>query len=92
MQYTASSFADTLVGQLGFALRPEEHRPQLHGPFPPPAAFTSHVPDAVLDSAIVPAFRGAGRLFARLRPIQRGKLHLYLLYILGALVALLLWR
>ena len=34
MQYTASSFADTLVALFGWALRPTEDRPRPRGPFP----------------------------------------------------------
>lgn len=92
MQYTASSFAEMLVGLLGWVLRPSAHAPRLDGPFPRPAAYDSHVPDIVLDRALVPSFALAGRMLARLRPIQRGSIHLYLVYILATLVALLLWR
>jgi hypothetical protein len=49
------------------------------------------VPDTVLDRAILPSVALIGRLLAWLRPIQNGKVHFYLLYILGMLVALLLW-
>ena len=77
---------------LGGALRPEIHRPHLEGPFPVPARFDSHVPDTVLDRAIIPGFSFAGRHFARLRPFQRGNTHVYLLYILGTLLILLLWK
>jgi len=92
MQYTASSFGEMLVALFAWALRPEARAPRLVGPFPPAASFHSHVPDTVLDRAVVPAFSLAGRAFARLRPLQRGSIHLYLVYILGTLLALLLWR
>jgi hydrogenase-4 component B len=92
MQYTSSSFAGMLVSLLGWALRPSAQPPQLSGPFPAPAAFHSHVPDTVLDRVLLPSFALIGRLLARLRPIQHGNVNLYLLYILGTLVALLLWR
>ena len=92
MQYTSSSFAEMLVKLLGWALRPREHVPEIRGPFPVAASFDSHVPDTVLDRAVLPTFSLAGRMLAQLRPIQRGSLHLYLLYILLALFALLLWR
>jgi hydrogenase-4 component B len=92
MQYTSSSFAELLVGIFGWALRPRRHGPDLVGPFPAAAGFHSHVPDIVLDRAIVPGFGLAGRIVARLRPIQQGSLHLYLVYILLALFALLVWR
>jgi hydrogenase-4 component B len=91
MQYTSSSFAGTLVGLLGWALRPSAHPPSLAGPFPTPEAFHSHVPDTVLDRVLRPSFAFVGRLFARMRPLQRGSIHLYLLYILATLVVLLLW-
>jgi hydrogenase-4 component B len=91
MQYTASSFAGGLVGLFGWALRPERHAPPSLQPFPREAGFHGHVPDTVLDRAIRPAFSLAGRLLGRLRPIQQGSVHVYLLYMLGALVALLVW-
>jgi hypothetical protein len=92
MQYTSSSFAELLVGLLSWALRPNLHPPRLEGPFPKGAAFHSHVPDTVLDRAVLPTFSAIGRVFERLRPIQRGSIHLYLAYILGTLIVLLLWR
>lgn len=92
MQYTSSSFAEMLVGLLGWALRPRSYSPPLTGPFPPRGAFHSHVPDTVLDLAVVPGFSLAGRLLDRLRPLHRGSLHLYLVYLLLALLWLLVWR
>lgn len=92
MQYTSSSFARMLIGLLAWALRPSAHPPQLAGPFPASVAFRSHVPDTVLDRALLPSFSLIGRLLAWLRPIQHGNVHLYLFYILGTLVTLLLWR
>ncbi len=91
MQYSSSSFAEMLVGLLGWALRPEMQTPRVEGPFPAPATFHSHVPDTVLDGVVHPSFVLAGRIASWLRPIQRGSIHLYLLYILGTLFALLLW-
>ena len=92
MQYTSSSFAELLVGILAWALRPSTDAPRLAGPFPARAAFHSHVPDTVLGRALLPSFSAVGRILGWLRPIQHGNVHLYLLYILGTLVALLLWR
>jgi len=91
MQYTASSFGGGLVGLLAWALRPEAHQARLERVFPGPASFHSHVPDMVLDRGIVPAFSLAGRLLARLRPLHQGSVHVYLVYIVGALLALLVW-
>ncbi|MBI5518053.1 MAG: hypothetical protein HY909_30060 [Deltaproteobacteria bacterium] len=92
MQYTASSFAELLVGLFAWALRPTEQLPSLQGPFPTRASYHSHVPDAVLDRVLRPVFELIYRVFESLRPIHRGSIHLYILYILGTLVALLFWR
>lgn len=92
IQYTASSFAQILVGLFAWALRP---RSRLPGPlplFPQRAAFHSEVPDAVLDEAVLPTFRFVAWLFSWLRILQQGNVQIYLLYIFLALVALLLWR
>ena len=91
MQYTSSSFAQTLVQLFSWALRPNTESTPLSGSFPDRARFHSHVPDTVLNRALQPGFAFAERIMAWLRPIQQGSVHLYLLYILGAVVALLLW-
>lgn len=92
MQYTSSSFAGMLLGLLGWALRPHRQTPRLTGPFPESARFHSHLPDTILDRALRPLFSLIGNGLARLRPIQIGSVHLYLLYIFAALLSLLLWR
>lgn len=91
MQYTASSFAQSLVGLFSWALRPSVEAPALAASFPEKAAFHSHVPDGVLDRALRPLVSLGAWLAARLRPLQQGSVHLYLLYVLLAVVVLLLW-
>ena len=49
-------------------------------------------PDAVLDGAVLPAFRLGAWLLSWLRVVQLGSIQAYLLYIFLALLALLLWR
>ncbi len=98
MQYTSSSFAATLVRTFRGVLFPRHHRPDLTGGavpepgrlFPAPATFSSHVPDAVLDVVLEPAFAGVARVAARLRAIQSGRAQTYLLYVFVTLVVLLL--
>ncbi|HEX9294557.1 MAG TPA: proton-conducting transporter membrane subunit [Polyangiaceae bacterium] len=92
MQYTASSFADSLVRLFSWALRPEQRSPSLASPFPRTASFSSHVPDTFLDRAILPTLRGIGRGFVWFRWAQRGNVHVYLLYILATLLLTLLVR
>jgi hypothetical protein len=50
------------------------------------------VPDAVLDDAVLPAFRLGAQLFSWFRVFQQGSIQTYLLYIFLALLGLLLWR
>lgn len=91
MQYTASSFADFLVGLFAWALRPVAHPAQVKGLFPQSTRFTSHVPDAVLDDALVPAVDRVVRAFGWFKWLQPGAISLYVLYILVALVLALIW-
>jgi hydrogenase-4 component B len=92
MQYTASSFADSLVGIFGWALRPDVHSPTLTHLFPETATFASHVPDTVLDRVVLPASRRIGRVFSWFRWAQRGSIHVYLLYVLVTLLFTILLR
>lgn len=91
MQYTASSFGQLLVGLFAPALRPAVHAPRLTAPFPGRASFESHVPDAVLDRALLPLFRDSADLLGRLRVLQQGRVQAYVAYILATLLALLFW-
>lgn len=92
MQYTSSSFAETIVGLFAWVLRPSEHAPKLRAVFPSHASYHSHVPEVVLDNLLVPAANGVGRGFQWMRWIQRGSTQRYVLYILITLVVLFAWR
>ena len=87
MQYTASSFAGTIVAFFGRALRSAPHSPALRGLFPAASTFESHVDDAILDRVVLPATRSAARGFGWFRWIERGNTHLYIVFILLAIVA-----
>ncbi len=60
--------------------------------FPQQTSFHSETPDAMLDQAVLPAFRFGAWLFSWFRVFQQGSIQMYLLYIFVALIALLLWR
>jgi hydrogenase-4 component B len=92
MQYSASSFAQTLVGIFSWALRPKFNNPNTRGIFLHKEAFTSHVDDVVLDSVLIPAAELGSRAAKRMKWLQRGSMQAYLLYIFLALIVLLLWR
>ena len=61
------------------------------GCFPVDRPFESHVPDLVLDRLADPSFRFLSTGATLLRFFQGGKVHIYLLYVLLTLLALLLW-
>ncbi len=90
MQYTASSFADTLVRLFRFGLWTERQGGEVSGLFPGATSFSSHTPDVVLDRALTPAATLLARSFRWLRKtVQNGITAIYLLYVVIALVVLL---
>jgi hydrogenase-4 component B len=91
MQYTGSSLGQSLVIQLRMLLWPKSHRGSIQGPFPAAASFKSVVPDPVLDRALVPLFRQAGRTLPLVRVFQQGQTQAYVLYVLLILIVLLMW-
>jgi hydrogenase-4 component B len=91
MQYTGSSLGASLVDLTSFLLWPKKLRTALRGHFPRPSAFKSLVPDTVLDRLVTPLFRATGRYLPRLRVLQQGQTHLYVLYILIVMIVLLIW-
>ncbi len=92
MQYTASSFGDMLVTLFSWALRPERSTARPAGLFPETERFDTHVPAVVLDRLVRPATRRLGRALAWWRWIQHGNVHLYILYILVALLLAVFFR
>jgi len=92
MQYTSGSFAQPLVEPLSFLLPHSVERTGPTGPFPTGATFREQVGDAAGERLLVPAARRVLRLLGRVRVIQHGRLHLYLVYILVTLIALLVWQ
>jgi hydrogenase-4 component B len=91
MQYTASSFADTLVNLFRFGLWTQKHGGQTRGLFPKPAKFASHTPDTVLDRLLLPLLTALTVAATWLRTwLQNGVTSLYLLYVVLTLIALLI--
>jgi hydrogenase-4 component B len=91
MQYTGSSFGASLVSLTSFLLWPKNLRTALRGHFPRSSAFKSLVPDTVLERLVTPLFRAAGHYLPRLRVLQQGQTHVYVLYILIVMIVLLVW-
>jgi hydrogenase-4 component B len=83
MQYTASSFAAPLLAVYGRLTGVRETRDA--------TAFHSHARELVLEGAILPAWTATRNALWRLRPIQQGRLWVYLLYLIAVLLLLLLY-
>jgi len=90
MQYTASSFARTIVGYFAWILRPKTHGPEIRGAFPGPSEMDSHVDEIVLDRALVPGLRSLRERFGWFRRFQQGSTQNYILFVFIALIALLM--
>jgi hydrogenase-4 component B len=89
MQYTGSSYAASILEFFKPAAPLEEDHPVVAGLFPDRTHYRSHVHDIVelhLNSAVVTPVTW---LFDKLRWIQHGDIHLYIGYILLAIVVLL---
>jgi len=91
MQYTGSSFSAPLLDPVAPLLRPHVHLKRPEGLFPRVASFASQWEDLADRYLYGPLFSGVARLASALRPLQQGRLQIYLFYILMTLLALLAW-
>ena len=92
MQYTASSFAMPITRQMATLLRTRQPDIKLAEPFADPAAFHSETADVFHEHWYTPIFRWTEKVAAPIRRLQHGNVHLYVLYIVITLVALLIWK
>jgi formate hydrogenlyase subunit 3/multisubunit Na+/H+ antiporter MnhD subunit len=92
MQYTGRSFAELLAEHLlPRFLRPHTTRRAPRGLFPSRSEFGTETPDPVSAKVYEPFFRRSAERFSRLRVLQQGKVHVYLVYILLVVVLALAW-
>ena len=89
MQYTASSFAQTIVGLFAWVLRPASHLPLVEGAFPKRTSLHTHVNELVLDRLIVPVGRAAAQRLRWLHRFQQGLTQRYVVYIVLTVIVLL---
>jgi NADH:ubiquinone oxidoreductase subunit 5 (subunit L)/multisubunit Na+/H+ antiporter MnhA subunit len=92
MQYTGSSFAQPLTEFFKMVLKPQRHFVRPEGYFPRVASFSMETPDVFLGKFYVPVFGGLYRWIMGWRWFQHGRLQLYILYIIGTLLVLLVWK
>ncbi|MFI5460555.1 MAG: proton-conducting transporter membrane subunit [Isosphaerales bacterium] len=92
MQYTGRSFAEMIAERLlPRFLRPRKNRQAPRGMFPSQGDFRSECPDPFTEKVYDPFFRRWAERFSRLRILQQGKIHAYLVYIMFMVVLALAW-
>jgi formate hydrogenlyase subunit 3/multisubunit Na+/H+ antiporter MnhD subunit len=92
MQYTGQSFAEIMAEHLlppMFRARVAVKAPR--GIFAEPTRISSDSTDPVTRSVYEPFLGTWAKRFARLRWVQQGSLHMYLVYILAAVTSALAW-
>jgi hydrogenase-4 component B len=92
MQYTGTSFSETVVNLFSAIGSPLRRRPVLAGSLPSVGArFQYKGTETVLDRILTPVFHGVDLAFSFLRKVQHGHLHVYMLYIFATLFVLMAW-
>jgi hypothetical protein len=92
MQYTGASFAELVAERvLPRWLRPRLRARAPEGIFPAGASFDSDTTDPITRGAYEPFLLGWGDRFARLRFLQQGNVHIYILYIVVTAILALAW-
>lgn len=89
MQYTATSFAEPLATFAKPLYAPEIEGHVGTNLFPQPVERKISFPDLLLDRTIVPIYRWVSGFFEKFSIIQHGNTHLYVLYIVLALLVAL---
>ncbi|MEW6411235.1 MAG: proton-conducting transporter membrane subunit [Candidatus Zixiibacteriota bacterium] len=92
MQYTAASFVQPITTLFYRVLRTRRHLKTPEGPFPTTAAVETHTPDTFQEWLFRPILTGTERVLSVFRWLQHGNVHIYVMYILVILVALMFWK
>ncbi|MDD4871981.1 MAG: proton-conducting transporter membrane subunit [Kiritimatiellae bacterium] len=92
MQYTASSFAQPITRLFQTFLRTTRRISAPDGLFPKSASFSSETNDFYREQVYKPTFNAMGSWLSKFRQIQHGRLNLYIMYVVLALVVLFVWK
>ena len=92
MQYTASSFSDPIVQLFKSLLHTRVHTQTPNGPFPDTASWATKTPDFFHERVFGWFFKLSESLLSHSRLLQHGRLNLYILYIVLALLVLFFWK
>lgn len=91
MQYTASSFAQSLVKLFSWVLKPKTHNPDITHIFPAAGTMESEVDELVLDRTLIPVFQVMKKFFTWFRRFQQGQTQAYIFYLLVVIVLMLVF-
>ncbi|HNU68964.1 MAG TPA: proton-conducting transporter membrane subunit, partial [Myxococcota bacterium] len=92
VQYTGSSFAEPTARMFRPILRTRRNLTAPQGLFPTRAAISTHAADIFLQYVYEPAVAAISRAAALVQALQKGRVHLYLMYIFITIVALMIWN
>lgn len=91
LQYSPASFMQPLVRIFNFISGIERKGDAPKGIFPATTTIELSAPDRIRAYFYVPIFESIERACNACKILQHGKIHLYILYILATLIALLIW-
>ncbi|MBI4634190.1 MAG: hypothetical protein HY742_09910 [Deltaproteobacteria bacterium] len=92
MQYTASSFAQPIIDLFQFFLRTKKNITMPDSYFLGAARFETHTTDIGRKGIYNPIFKAIGSFFGRMKVVQEGRIHIYVLYVVVTLLILLFWN
>ena len=91
MAWTGTAFSQPLADTFEAILRPRVHVKHVKGLFPGDSAIAVETDDAGVTRFWGPIFHVCARLFQRTHLLQNGSLHFYVLLMIIAVAALLIW-
>ncbi|MFA7165604.1 MAG: proton-conducting transporter membrane subunit [Desulfoplanes sp.] len=91
LQYTGTSFVEPLASAFASLVRTRSKGDVDSSYFPQPESMSTNTPDLFMNGVYLPLFSGCSALFAHLRRIQNGRIHVYILYIILALCGIIVW-
>jgi NADH:ubiquinone oxidoreductase subunit 5 (subunit L)/multisubunit Na+/H+ antiporter MnhA subunit len=91
MQYTATSYAQPAVDFFAPVLLTRTKLEPPRGLFPRRATMSTETKDFSTEAVYRPLFSSVEWVFGRLRWLQHGRLHIYILYLGLTIIALLVW-
>ena len=92
MQYGAASFVEPTAKVLSGVMGLRRNLDMDCGYFPTRGTLSVSAPDRLRAVLFVPAFEVVARFCDALKVVQHGRVHLYILYVLATVVALLAWK